>query len=245
MNKKTNHNSIVFLTTLSVYLGLALVGGNTQVLAQTANQVVVKNESLERKNSLCESFSAESQNLFDKGFFVIPVRDFLRDLENLSKLGKFSAAAPFSELFTFEYDIQDVAGKPVALFGKGTNKPSKNHWFYAAFFDVTNRITATLPNEELRINNSTNKYPNALSQKVKFELSQTEFTVQVSFEAVSAEKADFLAGIYNESFAIGKCSSVNNLYENTRATSENNQVFIVTRLPRGSLDTLLAEKDAQ
>ena len=244
MSKKNNYNSIVFLTTLSVYLGLVLVGGNAQVLAQTANQIVVKNETLERKNSLCENFSTEAQNLFDKGFFVIPVRDFLRDLENLSKLGKFSADAPFTELFFCEFEVQDDAGKPRSFFGKGAIKPA-NDWFLVAVKDSIIKISATLPNEEFRINNSTNKYPNALSQKVKFELSQTEFTAQVSFEAVSAEKANFLAGIYNESFAIGECNSVNNLYENTKATSENNQIFIVTRLPRGSLDTLLTTKDAQ
>ncbi|HMS39984.1 MAG TPA: hypothetical protein PKE69_07155, partial [Pyrinomonadaceae bacterium] len=120
-----------------------------------------------------------------------------------------------------------------------------NNWFAAAFYEAVDKITLQLPNEESRINSFTNKYPKALSQNVKFELTQTEFTAQTTFEAISAEKADFLAGIYNESFAIGKCNSVNILYENTKAMTENNQVFIVTRLPRGSIDALLAEKDAQ
>jgi hypothetical protein len=35
------------------------------------------------------------------------------------------------------------------------------------------------------------------------------------------------------------------ILENTKITFENNQVFIVTRLPRGSIDSLLAQKDAQ
>ena len=34
MSNKNKHNSIVFLTTLSVYLGLVLVGATPQVLAQ-------------------------------------------------------------------------------------------------------------------------------------------------------------------------------------------------------------------
>ncbi|MGI8670592.1 MAG: hypothetical protein ACR2J3_12235 [Aridibacter sp.] len=34
MSKKNNHNPIYFLTTLSVYLGLVLVGASPQVLAQ-------------------------------------------------------------------------------------------------------------------------------------------------------------------------------------------------------------------
>ena len=35
------------------------------------------------------------------------------------------------------------------------------------------------------------------------------------------------------------------IYENTKVTSENNQVFIVTRLPRGSLDELLKNAKAE
>ncbi len=36
MQKRSNHNSILFLTTLSVYLGLVLVGAPTGILAQPA-----------------------------------------------------------------------------------------------------------------------------------------------------------------------------------------------------------------
>ncbi|HVE55667.1 MAG TPA: hypothetical protein VNB22_02500, partial [Pyrinomonadaceae bacterium] len=34
-------------------------------------------------------------------------------------------------------------------------------------------------------------------------------------------------------------------FDNTEITFRNNQVFIVTRLPRASIDSLLAQKDAQ
>jgi len=37
----------------------------------------------------------------------------------------------------------------------------------------------------------------------------------------------------------------NTILKNTEVSFENNQVFIVTRLPRGSIDDLLKEKDAQ
>jgi hypothetical protein len=37
MSDKKNHNSIYFLTTLSVYLGLVIVGASPQILAQVEN----------------------------------------------------------------------------------------------------------------------------------------------------------------------------------------------------------------
>src|SRR5215213_10130440 len=73
MSNRKNYNSIVFLTTLSVYLGLVLVGGATpSVLAQAAttrdfnikNEIVVEDDldkkpddeaNSELKNNACEA----------------------------------------------------------------------------------------------------------------------------------------------------------------------------------------------
>jgi hypothetical protein len=248
MSNRKNYNSIVFLTTLSVYLGLVLVGGASPVLAQTTNRVIAKAESFEKKSLLCENFSTEAQYLFDKGFFIVPVEDFLKDLENLSKLGKFSPDAPFAEFFIYEFNVEDVDGRPVALYGKGANKPYRNRWFDAAFFDAVDKIAARLPNGEFRINKFANPYKNSFGQTIKFELNQNEFVAQTSFDVISADKGNQLVELYNASFALGECRSADAqkvAYQSTRATFQNNQVFIVTRLPRASIDEFLASKVAR
>ncbi|MCB1025325.1 MAG: hypothetical protein KDB79_13100 [Acidobacteria bacterium] len=58
MNKNKNHNTIYFLTTLSVYLGLVFVGASPQALAQTTLA----------KNSHSQTFkiNAQTENALSK-----------------------------------------------------------------------------------------------------------------------------------------------------------------------------------
>lgn len=77
---------------------------------------------------------------------------------------------------------------------------------------------------------------------VKVESNSNDFSLKTSFSKADADRfAEFL----NQQFSLTALSIKNNLirqiYENTHATAENNQVFIITRLPRGSLDALLAK----
>jgi hypothetical protein len=51
--------------------------------------------------------------------------------------------------------------------------------------------------------------------------------------------AERLAALFSSRKPANKKKSSLPVYENTSVTFENNQVFIVTRLPRGSIDSLL------
>jgi hypothetical protein len=76
---------------------------------------------------------------------------------------------------------------------------------------------------------------------VKFELNKTKFSVQTSFESVPLEKAPHFSELFQHSFLFGNtgANAKKNVFENRDIPAENNQNFIVTRLPRGSLDSLL------
>jgi hypothetical protein len=66
-------------------------------------------------------------------------------------------------------------------------------------------------------------------------------TLKISFTKSNAEQfADFLNREFSFYFSVEN-TLTKELYENAKVTSENNQVFIVTRLPRGSLDELLKQ----
>ena len=71
----------------------------------------------------------------------------------------------------------------------------------------------------------------------------------ICFKKDSSQKASLLTDQLNMEFRFRAYNAerkfIKQIYENTEATFENNQVFIVTRLPRGSLDALLAQKDAR
>ncbi len=81
--------------------------------------------------------------------------------------------------------------------------------------------------------------------KIRLEANSTDLSLKVSFSKLKAEQfADFLNQEISSSAVLSENALTKQIHENTTASSENNQVFIVTRLPRGSLDALLA-KDAQ
>src|SRR5215203_885631 len=86
MSERKNYNSIVFLTTLSVYLGLVLVGGATpSVLAQAAttrdfnikNEIVVEDDLDKKPDDNCD----EGREIDIAGVLV----DFVNDLKSLRK----------------------------------------------------------------------------------------------------------------------------------------------------------------
>jgi hypothetical protein len=78
--------------------------------------------------------------------------------------------------------------------------------------------------------------------KIVFEADSSDFLLKISFSKSKAEQfTEFLNREYSASAISAKNSLLKQVYENTKVTSENNQVFIVTRLPRGSIDSLPAK----
>jgi len=77
---------------------------------------------------------------------------------------------------------------------------------------------------------------------VNFELNKTKFSAQTSFEAVSLEKAPHFSELFQHSLLFGnaRANAKKNVFDDRNVPAENDQNFIVTRLPRGSLDTLLS-----
>lgn len=77
--------------------------------------------------------------------------------------------------------------------------------------------------------------------QIKFELKKAKFSAQVSFERVQVEKAphfsEFFTGFNNTPAHLFDVTRYPFLNFATR--SENDQNFVVTRLPRGSIDSLL------
>jgi hypothetical protein len=89
------------------------------------------------------------------------------------------------------------------------------------------------------------------SQQVRINLvlSSEEFLLKTVLNQDLPEQAEQYRNFYNVGLSRIKIqqldSSKTNLYENTKISSENNQVFIVTRLPRGSLEDHLKNAKAE
>lgn len=213
MSNRKNYNSIVFLTTLSLYLGLVLAGGATpSVLAQAAttrnfdikSEIVVEDDLDKKPDDEVSSESKTALDRSDEQFFEQYAKIVLATLgRNYSP-----KAADFDKGVYVSYSsLED------------------DELFQGFFPTLRKELVVDVFNYTLEKNKIFAKF----KLKSRFDEDITPaFNAYVS--SLNALRSDSL----NE--------SENAVLKNTELTFENNQVFIVTRLPRASIDELLAKK---
>ncbi|MDQ6785275.1 MAG: hypothetical protein M3033_00450 [Acidobacteriota bacterium] len=245
MTTRKNYNSIVFLTTLSVYLGLVLVGAPAPVLAQAAltSRFEVK-DKIEKKDDLDKKPDDEKID-FDESLncYFVKVHGFFSDLKELNTTQQFNLGSD-----KFELDSQiflDFVAPLVNPSISTENKDSKG------LFLALNNINLDIGGcggwsswlaEDPSKSSATNS-------KLKISYDKTELKLEISVPKLTKQRADFLAERFNQAYRIYEVDAnkpvVKIIYENTKISSANNKVIIVTRLPRGSLDALLAKDSAK
>lgn len=228
MSNSKNYNRMVFLTTLSVYLGLVLVGATPPALAHAAltQKIEIQNE-IEADDDLdknpddeqsLETYSSAFQNLFALA------KEFSE--KNREKLRGGSYEFNCSVIFRPD-SSNTVTCKNTGLFWGGFVSPIKT--IGKAFSHTSDEKTEQV--------------------KISLVLSDTEFSLKTAFNYDSGRLAENSHRFYENGLSRLKIQKVNApqivVYQNTEILAENNQVFIVTRLPRASIDALLAERVAK
>lgn len=221
--KNKNHNRIIFLTTLSVYLGLVLVGATPAALSQAAmtRQFDIKSE-IEYKDDL-DNKPDETPGKEDFPVLFVGLLDEIRkEVEN----GRVSLPTDFYVSGVFSRTENGGSA------GFGSNDSLDERLRNV----IENAISREFEAKAFELADADGKWKTV---KISFDADQTDFSLKTSFGKSNAEQfAEFLKGKYSSA------SSENNLtkraYENTKVSSENNQVFIVTRLPRAAIDEFLA-----
>ncbi len=240
MSDSKKYNSIVFLTTLSVYLGLVLVGGaSSPVLAQAA---LTRNfdiqEEIEYKDDLDKQPDEEDFYQINLSSAIV---DFINDINNLKERGFYN----FDNNRDFyakreHFFSQNHSSKNAVLRSEIDSELDKNLDNFLSKLDTKNLLNLS---DFLEENNDQK------SKHISLEIYTfvSGIKLLITLEKSSAQKASLLASNLNLAFLL-KANRENNstklIYENTKATFVNNQVFIVTRLPRASIDSLLAENSA-
>jgi hypothetical protein len=216
MSKTKSYNQIIFLTTLSVYLGLVLVGASPQVLAQAAltSKFEIKDQ-IEKQDDLDKKPDGEL-NIAEA---LIEFSDDLRKLESIGKYkpksdGQFSKSTDF-------------------INGEEITQTIKNPWLEVAIEELFSKIH----------NKSFRNYPNVRFECDTYNHNQ-DFEFKISIEQKTTDVSS-LTKEFLEGFEFVKKTAKNLqiilIYENTTVTAENNQVFIVTRLPRAAIDSLIKQ----
>ncbi len=222
MTNKNKNNSIIFLTTLSVYLGLVLVGGAPpSVLAQTVSERKVGTDYLSDEKILAEYVSA-FQNLFVQ-----------------------------SKVLSTEYseELKAVYGKEIKDGEYDYNCFHSINRNLSQIFEGVGGRTVYEPKLQPSIEKLNNIFPHSIEDnkpqiKINLTLSGEDFSLKVTAFQDSDEQAAQIFNSYVSELSRVKIQQADQsriIYQNTEISKENNQVFIVTRLPRSSLDALLKQ----
>lgn len=229
MSKGKNPNSILFLTTLGVCLGLVLVGGTApQVFAHSATTRVFEiSDEIEVKDDLDNKPDSDAA-----------VRQFASALEDLYRIA--------SEISADHPERVEAGHFNFNLFV--TVKPGGGAWHYShSIYNTGPRSYSGRSSKPLR-----SLYdaflPRSAKQhekfRVDFELTANDVSLQTTTFQDSPELAELASKPYvaelsnRKEFETAVLKSL--IYSKTEISVNNNQIIIVTRLPRGSIDPLLA-----
>jgi hypothetical protein len=237
MNNRKNYNSIVFLTTLSVYLGLVLAGGAMpSVLAQAAttrgfdikNEIVVEDD-LDKKP--------------DDDLFAEAIVELVKNLNVLSDNEKFSwqnkSALTIEDLGFCESDNSP------SFLGSGAVSRNVSDVFDKAGVKIGRKLFKK--KSDFGLGDFYSDYPETIT--FKFLVENKSFNIETQINLKTDEAAQSFANLINtylsqiESSASKTRTKV--VAENTKSKVDAATVLLVTNLPRASIDSLLAEKDAQ
>ena len=248
MSNSKNYNRMVFLTTLSVYLGLVLVGATPPVMAHAAltQRIEIQNE-IETDDDLDKKPDDESID-FTKSIdnYFEEVGNFVKDLQKLHNIEKFDLDYDKFEINELGFVPCNVNGDPVRH--SETSKNIDNRWLEPAITDARysfegwHFLSDCLKDTKFKTGVST-------SSGLKLIYDKSELKIEISAFKSNPQRAERIAQKFGQALKLYEIDEeetvVKQLQKFTSFKSENNQVFIVTRLPRASIDALLAEKNAK
>ena len=246
MSSRKTQNSILFVTTLGVYLGLLVVGGAApQVFAHSATTRHFEiTDEFEIKDDLDKNPDDERSpvNVSIENYLE-DVELFISSLQELRKRGLFDPAGG-----TFEVGqstqlpcvtANKIGSYTVAAFATNSEPARKTlEWFSKRLTDGYS-LGDCLPNDRYGSKETHDS-------KFKLKLDRDQFSVEVVVRKASTREAGILASDLQNTFRKVKIASANvarlRIYESTSFRAENDQVFVITRLPRADLESLLSKK---
>lgn len=247
MSKNKSHNSILFLTTLGLYFGLVLAGASPQLLAQaaTARNFDIKDE-IEFKDDLDKKPDTDDEASPSIDYYLRNIEDLIEDLRELRLADKFD---PRSDRFTLSRSVFtpcDYKGDPVPQLVKATSRFASKS-LESAVTETTYRFEGYTYLSDCFKSAQFGQHT-VQKSNLYLDYDKSSLTIKVSFEKRSPELTRQAAANFTRAFEALKFkeedTAVKNLAQNTSFSFDNNQVFIVTRLPRGSIDKLFAPAPA-
>lgn len=246
MSNRKNYNSIVFLTTLSVYLGLVLVGSSPSVLAQDLNrafQIKRDSEFVCKNNGLIGEEIGKAINPFDYEFAERLI-ELIRTTNKRIEFVEVTEPKTLTNLFYFK----QIEFAP--YFDKKGNledfdwEDETSEWASAAHAGQISELHSLFLNPLSDCSKPSEKKFALNSSNIKIDKDwlNAELKVKKASKQRALDLVSSLKRFFDLRESLNNNEATQKVYNYTQVYSENNQVFIVTRLPRASIDDLLAGK---
>jgi len=245
-NRKTQ-NSIIFITTLGVYLGLLMVGGSApQVFAHSAT---TRNFEITDEIEVRDEIDTDPDESIQAR---ISLTTYFQDVENFIYTLRRLDGTKYFNSFADEFDVTQTTQLPCVPANKvgsytannfDTKNESIRQWLESFSKLLTDGYSLgdCLPDGRLAPAEATDS-------KFNFHLDKKELAVEFTVKKNSPEAARLMsngiASVFTKLRTDSDSATRLKLYESTRFRAENDQIFVITRLPRAALDPLLA-KDAK
>ena len=246
MSNRKSNNSILFLTTLGVYLGLVIVGGAApQVFAHGA---LTRNFELQDEIEVTDDLEKKPDN--ELATLSLSIKSYLEDVEyflnTLQKLGHNRRFDPSRDAFevTQATLLPCVAANKVGSYTAHTFdlkndslRPSLER--FSKLLTDGYSLADCLPHTRFSGQEVTNS-------KFTFKLDAAALSIQVAVQKASPQIAkqlstDLLNVFPSFTPSAGELAR-QKIFETTSFRSSNDQVFVITHLARADLDPLLATR---
>lgn len=231
--------SLLFITTLGVYLGLLIVGGAApQVFAHSATTRHFEiSDEIEIEDDLDRDPDADRAEVrLSLLTYFQDVEFFLKALDRLGQTKQFNAASDSFEVAQSS-QLPCVASNKTGSYTARkfvTGNEALRPWLESFSKLLTDGYSLgdCLPNNRFAPDEATDSAFN-------FHLDKKAFQIEVAVRKASPQAAKLLAEEIGSTFRLlrdQKNEAVRlKIYENTTFRIQNDQIFIVTRLPRAGL----------
>lgn len=237
-NTKTN-NSIFFLTTLGVYLGLVLVGAAAGVFAQASD---LSRMTREQKCSLSAEIGNEARGRFFKlgyhGGFISFLPTAIEDKfekEAFQSFYEITVKTAFSEA---KEPVYSVSANP---------KWRPGDYASPDIAELIGSVVEVARNSSIR-KAAEGDLPIYIPVTVRVESSKYGFAANLHFSESSLERAKSFAAAFSYMIEEGRCNYagradlVELFVENTGISNSGDQISVVTRVSRAELESIFARK---
>ncbi len=235
-------NPILVIATLGVYFGLILAGATPQVLANAAmtRQFDVKDE-IELQDGLDTNPDDErSPVTASVQIFLEDVEYFFASLGGLKRKGEFDAVKDtfyYSQNAYLPCADSNIAGSYSPIRFDSTSERARR--------SLVNLSTGMIYGYSLGDCLPSNSFQSVSATDTRFtyQLDKDVFSINLSVKKDSPQRAlELLREIKNtlRLYSTKDNKTRKRIIESTKLRVENDQIFIVTRLPRAGLQPLLA-----